>query len=309
MDATLVVLRVSEVGVLALLGVVLGHTWRQRRTDGGRALLFVLAALVFAFAFEDLNVVTVTGRGSYFYNPRFALWLDQVPVFIVAAWAVILWSANALAQAAGGSLLAQSARTATLAVLLDIGFDTVAIRYGMWTWRGVALDEAWFGVPAGNFFGWLWVSLAFALLTQALRVMTARALRLARFYAVYQLVLVPLCALALYKAVESATFHVLAALHLTSDIASLLAFWAVFLLFVALSFSGGAEGESAPCLAWAMRGFFHTFSLIGVLLLPLTPLLQRQRPTLLVIAALLIVWETWSYKRERRQTPPPVPRS
>jgi hypothetical protein len=58
---------------------------------------------------------------------------------------------------------------AVLAISLDLAFDAIAIRMGLWTWRGIGPDQGWFGVPAGNFYAWLFVTLAFSLLTRWLR--------------------------------------------------------------------------------------------------------------------------------------------
>jgi hypothetical protein len=56
-----------------------------------------------------------------------------------------------------------------LAIMLDLAFDAVAIRMGLWTWRGIGPDQGWFGVPAGNFYAWLFVTFAFSLVTRAIR--------------------------------------------------------------------------------------------------------------------------------------------
>jgi hypothetical protein len=56
-----------------------------------------------------------------------------------------------------------------LAISLDLAFDAIAIRMGLWTWRGIGPTDGWFGVPAGNFYSWLFVTLAFSSLTRWLR--------------------------------------------------------------------------------------------------------------------------------------------
>jgi hypothetical protein len=56
-----------------------------------------------------------------------------------------------------------------LAILLDLAFDAVAIRMGLWTWRDVGLGDGWFGVPAGNFYSWLFVTVAFSAVTRWVR--------------------------------------------------------------------------------------------------------------------------------------------
>jgi hypothetical protein len=56
-----------------------------------------------------------------------------------------------------------------LAILLDLSFDAIAIRMGLWTWRGIAPTDGWFGVPWGNFYAWLFVTVGFSLVTRWLR--------------------------------------------------------------------------------------------------------------------------------------------
>ena len=40
---------------------------------------------------------------------------------------------------------------------------------GLWTWVGIDPGDGWFGVPYGNFYAWLFVTLGFSLLTRWLR--------------------------------------------------------------------------------------------------------------------------------------------
>ena len=56
-----------------------------------------------------------------------------------------------------------------LAISLDLAFDAIAIRMGLWTWVGIDPGDGWFGVPYGNFYAWLFVTLGFSLLTRWLR--------------------------------------------------------------------------------------------------------------------------------------------
>jgi hypothetical protein len=58
--------------------------------------------------------------------------------------------------------------------MLDLAFDAVAIRMGMWTWVGIEPDQGWFGVPAGNFYAWLFVTLGFSLLSRWIRDFSVR---------------------------------------------------------------------------------------------------------------------------------------
>jgi hypothetical protein len=40
---------------------------------------------------------------------------------------------------------------------------------GLWTWRDIGLDQGWFGVPAGNFYAWLFVTWSFSFVSRWLR--------------------------------------------------------------------------------------------------------------------------------------------
>src|SRR5206468_3213668 len=53
-------------------------------------------------------------------------------------------------------------------------FDAIAIRIGLWTWHDIGPTQGWFGVPWGNFYSWLIVTLAFSSLTRWLRDAAAR---------------------------------------------------------------------------------------------------------------------------------------
>jgi hypothetical protein len=60
-------------------------------------------------------------------------------------------------------------------------------------------NQAWFGVPAGNFFGWLLVSLAFSGCTRVAQ----KHIKNVRFRVLVQIFLVPLVAFALYRGAEA----------------------------------------------------------------------------------------------------------
>lgn len=272
--------------------LIAAHAWRERKRDGARDVWRLASALVFAFLFEDVNVRALTGRGSYFYHPDFWLWLDRVPVFIVASWSIILWSAMRLSQARPAPMWALVARDALLAVLLDLAFDAVAIRHELWTWRGFGSQQAWFGVPAGNFFGWLWVSLAFSALTRA------REAKPSGFRPLIALLGVPLGALALYKIAETLTNWLLHALGVSSDVNALQAFGLMLLLVVAFAHCDERDKtERAPLLAFAVRAAFHAFAFFGVWLLPATATVKSQRPAIFGVALLLVAWEIWDARR------------
>lgn len=287
------VFALAEVGIIALFAFCVRAAWHERKTDGGREISLLLSAAFFAALFEDLNVRGLSGRGSYFYNEKFLLDIDRVPLFIILAWAVILWGAMKISDAAPLPPAARVGSDGVLAVMLDLGFDVTAIRHEFWTWRGFAFDEAWFGVPAGNFFGWLWVSLAFSALSRALWHGKPRG-------AIWwQLLAVPPLGFLLYRALESGTNALLLALHCTSDGAALMAFFLVFALISgAIAVTPKKQStelvaqRAAPRLTFFLvhgsRLSFHIFAIAGLLALPSGAPGTMQRPVLLLLA--LLIW-------------------
>jgi hypothetical protein len=275
-----------------LFALCFWQAWRGKQVDGGRSLVLLLSAALFATIFEDLNVCQLSGRGSYFYHDAFLLDIDRVPLFIILAWAVILWGAMRLSDLAPLPLAARMGSDAVLAVLLDLSFDVTAIRYEFWTWRGFDFDQAWFGVPAGNFFGWLWVSLAFASLSRAVWQWKPRGT------VWMQLFIVPPLGFLLYRALESTTNFLLTKAGWTSDNASLMAFFAVFALLTgAIAVTPKIEKKtkatkstatlSSETLVHGSRTAFHLFAVLGLLALPTDAPGMEHRWLLLLIALLI----------------------
>ncbi|MCA1588153.1 MAG: carotenoid biosynthesis protein, partial [Chloroflexi bacterium] len=113
--------------------------------------------------------------GTYEYAPGFVLAIDRAPLVIGLTWALIIAGAMRITDALGTRRRWAPFVDSILAIMLDLSFDAIAIRIGLWTWRDHATgtplssDAAWFGVPAGNFYAWLFVTLGFSLLTRWLR--------------------------------------------------------------------------------------------------------------------------------------------
>jgi hypothetical protein len=106
---------------------------------------------------------------TYQYSPDFVLAIDRAPLLIGLTWALIIAGAMRITDALGVRRRYAPFVDSVLAISLDLAFDAVAIRLGLWTWRDVSPTDGWFGVPAGNFYAWLFVTLAFSLLARWLR--------------------------------------------------------------------------------------------------------------------------------------------
>jgi uncharacterized membrane protein len=133
---------------------------------GRLPFLELISAAIFGLLLEQGNQIIFE---TYEYSPDFALAIDRAPVVIGLTWALIIAGAMRITDALGVRRRFAPAVDSVLAIMLDLAFDAVAIRMGLWTWRDIGSSQGWFGVPAGNFYAWLFVTWAFSLMTRWLR--------------------------------------------------------------------------------------------------------------------------------------------
>lgn len=138
---------------------------------GRLPFLELISAAAFGILLEEGDQLVFE---TYHYSPDWILTIDRAPVVIGLTWALIIAGAMRLTDALGVRRRYAPFVDAVLAISLDLAFDAIAIRMGLWTWRGIGPTDGWFGVPAGNFYSWLIVILAFSSLTRWLRDAAAR---------------------------------------------------------------------------------------------------------------------------------------
>ena len=139
--------------------------WSAARR-GRLPVLELLSAAAFGLLLEEGDQLIFQ---SYHYSADWLLVVGRSPVAIGLTWALIIAGAMRLTDALGVRRRYAPFVDSVLAISLDLAIDAIAIRLGLWTWRGMTLTDGWFGVPAGNFYAWLWVTLAFSLVTRWLR--------------------------------------------------------------------------------------------------------------------------------------------
>jgi hypothetical protein len=151
-----------EIGATAFfLGALIAAARRGRLPA-----LELVSAAAFGLLLEEGDQLIFQ---TYHYNDAWVLVLDRAPLVIGLSWALIIAGAMRLTDALGVRRRYAPVVDAVLAISLDLAFDAIAIRMGLWTWRGIAPTDGWFGVPWGNFYAWLFVTLGFSLLTRWLR--------------------------------------------------------------------------------------------------------------------------------------------
>ena len=152
------------VEVVMLLLFVLSARFAYR-SGGRRRLVELLSAVPFGLLLEQGDI---TIFGSYAYNQGFFIKLGSVPVAIALAWAMIITSSMFMSDRLGITPRLAPFADAVFAILLDLSLDAIAIRQGLWHWN-IPLHAGFFGVPAGNFYGWLFVAFGFSAWTRWVR--------------------------------------------------------------------------------------------------------------------------------------------
>jgi uncharacterized membrane protein len=132
---------------------------------GRQGLVELASAVPFGLLLEQGDIAIF---GSYAYSPGFFLRVGAVPLAIALAWAMIVTSSMFMSDRLGIPARVAPFSDAVFAILLDLSLDAIAIRQGLWHWN-IPLDSGFFGVPAGNYYGWLFVAFGFGFWTRRLR--------------------------------------------------------------------------------------------------------------------------------------------
>jgi hypothetical protein len=138
---------------------------------GRLPFLELISAAIFGILLEEGDQLIYR---TYHYANDWVLVIDRAPLVIGLSWAIIIAGAMRITDALGVRRRYAPFVDALLAISLDLAFDAIAIRIGLWTWVGVDARHGWFGVPWGNFYAWLFVTMGFSLVTRWLREVSAR---------------------------------------------------------------------------------------------------------------------------------------
>jgi hypothetical protein len=272
----------------------------------GAALFFILAAWLALrrgrLPFLELLSAAMFGllleQGSqlifetYEYSPHFVLAIDRAPLVIGLTWALILAGVMRITDALGVRRRWAPFVDSVLAIMLDLAFDAIAIRLGLWTWRNVPLDAGWFGVTAGNLYTWLFITFAFSLVTRWLR---ERAPRGSALEWLQLLLPVPAFAIVLITLVPFVIVHPIVDPGPAGGMLLFLLTFAAFLAATAWGVfgpdRGRANGEGTAILdlrlTFLTRAAIHLFFLSGLVISGLA----LGVPVLLAVAVALLALE------------------
>jgi hypothetical protein len=256
---------------------------------GRLPFLELISAALFGLLLEEGDQLIFR---TYHYSADWVLMLDKAPLVIGLTWALLIAGAMRITDALGVNRRLAPFVDAVLVVALDLAFDAIAIRIGMWTWTGIDPTVGWFGVPAGNFYAWLFVTLGFSAITRLLRDHTAR-----RRWMEWLQLLVPIPAFVILIAsiVPFAWVMVFTGLEPGEGLWMFAIALAVFMVLAWRAVFGPnrapADGQMTAIVALPLA-FFTRLSIHGFFLLELMVLgIGVKYPILLVVSVTLFILE------------------
>jgi len=258
---------------------------------GRLPFLELISAAAYGLLLEQSSQVIFE---TYRYSPQWTLVLGRAPLVIGLTWALLIAGAMRITDALGVRRWTAPFVDAVLVIMLDLAFDAVAIRMGMWTWVDIGPTDGWFGVQAGNFYTWLFVTLGFSFLSRWLR---DRAVRRQGVEWLQLLVPVPAYAILIASIIPYALISTWA------DAPTGGALWLSFLsigLFAAVGWRGIFGPRRQPpdgrvvAIVDLRLAFLTRFCIQGFFLLALLVMgFATQLPVLLITSVVLISADVW----------------
>jgi hypothetical protein len=248
----------EELVTYALMLLCARRAWKK----GAGAMAYLAGGLVFGLLLEYFEV---TGS-SYVYG-RFWLMAGRapmdVPLCIGCGWAIILYATRVFSDGLGLPLWGAAALDTLMALNIDLSMDVTAYRMHMWhwDWTGSGLNPLraqWFGIPYGNFVGWITVVFCYSAFSR----LFARWARQRGAWRWWVLVCVPaiLCSLAVLMGTEMAVFPALIKFAGLTSGRRLLLLTALLLVAAGRGWAK-RKGPAArmPALALLVPGWFHLY--------------------------------------------------
>lgn len=263
---------VMEIGTAVLFAFTVLHARRR----GDRIVLELASAAAFGLLLELGDIAFF---GTYFYSSGFHLSIGWVPVTVALAWAMIIYGAMAYTDRMGIPPRVAPLADALWVILLDLSFEAIAIRLGLWQWH-ISIQDGYFGVPAGNFYAWVTVAASFSLMTRLVRLRFASRVQLIVPLVAYPLFLLSLVPIVLItETLYPQASEIGAGLEVFAVMLILMA-WLVYRHAQAATPSSGGLDALPTATRWSIHLFFLTsFILFGA---------YGQAPFLILMALALL---------------------
>jgi hypothetical protein len=249
----------NEIAVYILFLLCLWHA----RKRGPQAVAYLLGGAVFGLLLEYFEVMT----DSYVYG-RFWIMLGRaphdIPFWVGCAWGIIMYTARLFSDAVRLPLLAAAAFDTLLALNIDLSIDVVAYRTHMWhwSWVGTTLDPLtaqWFGIPYGNFNGWITVVFCYSIFSRLFELWADKRAQPKPSRSAFIAALSILSSLAVLVLTETAIYPIVVHLGLTGGRRLLLSTTILLVLTII-----GWKAKAAPAIALSPTArwvpcWFHFF--------------------------------------------------
>lgn len=152
---------------LAIFFFTLWHSFNKFGSTNA-SIFLILAGLV-SFVAEVIGINFGYSFGRYFYSDLLGIKIFGVPLLVSLMWIAIIYIAYQVTEHitnfrfTGGTPFIvrlwlsfwSAILTALIVVAWDLSLDPIAVKLGWWTWLG---RRDYFGVPLGNFMGWIFIS-------------------------------------------------------------------------------------------------------------------------------------------------------
>lgn len=254
-----------EFSMYLLFALCLLHAVKK---DIGK-LSYLIGGLLFGLLLEYVNVNADMGYVYGGFAVMFGKAPLNIPLCVGVGWGIIIYTARLFTDGLRLPLWASVCLDALLALSIDASMDAVAYRLHMWTWNwqdsGLnSLTAEWFGIPYGNFSGWLYVVFYYSLFNRLLeRWLTGNGKAVGIKQAVIPLLSVLLSQAGLW--VTMVNIGGFLRQHGVTDGIRLLCTLLLLGAVVAINWRKRRTGfSSPPAVAWLVPLWFHFYFFAGL---------------------------------------------
>lgn len=249
-----------ELSAYVLFALCLLHAIKQ----GRRHVAYLLGGVVFGLILEYIEVISGMGYTYGQFMVMFGKAPLNIPLCIGIGWGIIMYTARLFSDSLGLGLWAAAALDTLLAINIDLSMDTVAYRMHMWTWNWAGshlnpLTANWFGIPWGNFFGWIIVVFCYSAFSRLFERSQLRQSDTALYKFILTALFALICSQIVLYVMEAYIEHFLSVhFGLTSLYRFLIA---MVLLIITLIWGWRKKKVDAgkiPSIAWLVPAWFHT---------------------------------------------------
>ena len=225
-------------------------------------IAYLIGGLAFGLCLEYIEVISDMG---YTYG-KFAVMFGKAPLdtplCIGVGWGIIMYSSKLFSDSLKLPWWACAAMDALLAINIDLSMDTVAYRLHMWHWNWLGtglnpLTAQWFGVPYGNFFGWLIVVFFYSYFSRLFENLISLKRKWLRVISVPVLAL--LCSEIVLYGTEVYVDDWLYNKFGITSLQRLLAFVCILFILIIVGWKQKQKSETIPFITWLVPAYFHFF--------------------------------------------------